>query len=222
MRIAFRLRLGLNPVASMPLWCACGEFLDRDPWHAMSCSRLKRRSITKRHDSVLQILCRFASSHGVLTQIEPNNYEGSRPDAELYFTEKRYHTDVSITHPGCPTYRPAAAKTALAAAGRRAKAKNKRYVEFSSSQGCGFTSFVCETYGGFHVDASKLLKSIVDEGASMDDALGPLHGGCSVSLIKQIISIDIQRGNAKIVRQWVAQKHASKVGGPSLHDLGLL
>ena len=61
--IVTRLRLGLPPLDDMPSTCAlCKEDISSSPWHALSCSKLKRKAVTRRHDRRCQLLCRFARS----------------------------------------------------------------------------------------------------------------------------------------------------------------
>jgi hypothetical protein len=68
--IALRLRLGLPPLphAVMPEFCVCGKEVVDDLWQSLSCPKIKRRSITQRHDKVVElVLARFTRSHAHIT-----------------------------------------------------------------------------------------------------------------------------------------------------------
>src|SRR4051794_2041083 len=59
----------------LPPKCFCGAALTDDPQHFLSCSMLKRRAMTVRHDSVVRLLRDFFHHAGALVHIEPRIYE---------------------------------------------------------------------------------------------------------------------------------------------------
>ena len=63
--IAVRLHTGLPPLPAscLPTCCAlCGTNIADDPWHALSCVKLRRLAVTTRHDAVVHFLTRYASA----------------------------------------------------------------------------------------------------------------------------------------------------------------
>ena len=91
-RVACRLRLGLPPHDHLPRYCSCGYSLEGDPTHFLSCKKLKRSAITQRHNMVLQRLSGLLQKAGGSVRIEPNWYDGKRPDALVLLTKASYWT----------------------------------------------------------------------------------------------------------------------------------
>ena len=116
-RVACRLRLGLPPQDNLPPTCACGSNLKSDPLHFLSCKRIKRSAVTQRHNMILQRLSHHLRQAGGSVYIEPNWFEGKRPDAQVNFSRGNIMIDASITS----------------------------LSSFSLSIGCGSTSGCCKT-----------------------------------------------------------------------------
>src|SRR3954466_10817737 len=74
-----------------------------DPQHFLSCSMLKRRAMTVRHDSVVRLLRDFFHHAGALVHIEPRIYETKRfrPDLDILLADTNIMIDVGI-EPVCP------------------------------------------------------------------------------------------------------------------------
>jgi len=100
--MASRLRLGMAPQDRLPVSCSCGVALAPDPHHFFSCKQ-KRSHLTQRHNLVLRCLAQLLSKAGGTVHIEPNWYEGVRPDAQVSFLLNSHMLDVSITHPSAPS-----------------------------------------------------------------------------------------------------------------------
>ena len=63
-------RLGLHPSDNMPRICACGTRLGDNPYHYHSCTFLRRRHVTIRHDMVLDLMKRLVRESGGLALVE--------------------------------------------------------------------------------------------------------------------------------------------------------
>ena len=88
-QIALRLRLGLAPCESLPPTCPlCRKDVTSNPWHALGCQALKRRSMTVRHDRAMQHLANFARSAGVLVSLSPKDLHSLVPDGEFFLSRE--------------------------------------------------------------------------------------------------------------------------------------
>jgi len=160
-RVACRLRLGLPPQDNLPPTCQCGLNLKSDPLHFLSCKRIKRSAVTQRHNMVLQRLSHLLQQAGGSVYIEPNWFEGKRPDAQVNFSRGNTMIDVSITHPSAPSLCRSAAARPLAAAKRRENLKECKYSSIARDEECQFVPFVMESYGSLGKQAFKFLKKSV-------------------------------------------------------------
>jgi len=102
--LALRLRLGLPPLDIMPPSCAlCDRDITNNPWHALGCQSLRRRSITVRHDRAMQLLVKYARSVGVLASLSPKDLSSLVPDGEFFLSRETVLVDLSGTHPLSPS-----------------------------------------------------------------------------------------------------------------------
>ena len=97
-QLVFRLRLGLPPLDSLPALCPlCNRDVSVNPWHALGCQSLKRRSITIRHDRAMLLLVKYARSLGILASLVPKDLHSLVPDGELFLTRESILVDLSGT-----------------------------------------------------------------------------------------------------------------------------
>jgi hypothetical protein len=94
--IGVKHRLGVPLMDDLPPKCFCGAALMDDPQHFLSCSMLKRRAMTVRHDSVVRLLRDFFHHAGALVHIEPRIYETKRfrPDLDILLADTNIMIDV--------------------------------------------------------------------------------------------------------------------------------
>ena len=74
------------------------------PWHALSCAKLKRKSITRRHDRCCQLLCRFARSNDCTAHVVQKDLAHLLPDGEIHMFYRTVDFDVSGVNPHTPSY----------------------------------------------------------------------------------------------------------------------
>ncbi len=215
--IALRLRIGLPSVAGhMPAVCHCGASLARDKWHAFSCPKIRRRTITVRHDKVTNLTGAFSRSNGVPVHIEVNDYDGCRPDAEFAFCNSRVLGDVSITHPLAPSILPHASR-ALGAAGLRAASKVSKFGPVAAADGATFVPLILETYGGMHSAFTDLLNRIEEEMSMVAGGNEPLIRACaaiSCASFRRTLAVTLQIWNAEAVAQWAGMMRNGGVVWP--------
>ena len=212
--IALRLRLGLRPYDTMPSHCACGASLDdvsdANCAHTLTCQRQRARSGLLRHNFVLKRLLAWCRRGDVLYQENPM-FDHAMPDAELYFSEKTHHVDVSITHPNALSYVKTASRARGSAAARREGNKENDHEYNAIQQGALFSSAVMETHGAFGKDLVALTATIVNhvnEAASAGDTAHQMLCG-----LRQELSVALQKGNAVVVQKTIAAaRHASATG----------
>ena len=76
---------------------------------------------------VLQRLSGLLQKAGAAVRIEPNWFDGKRPDAQVHFAHESILLDVSVIHPTAPSYFRRAAGSSLAASKRREQQKVSKY-----------------------------------------------------------------------------------------------
>ena len=139
-RVASRLRLGLPPQDQLPATCKCGANLRADPHHFLSCKYIKRAAATHRHTMILQKLSFVLQKAGAAVHIDPNWFEGKRPDAQVNCAHENVMIDVSVTHPSSPSLCQGAAGKHLSEAGIREKQKIAKYDRLAKIGGVSLCS----------------------------------------------------------------------------------
>ena len=207
MSLTLRHRLGLTPTDVMPMLCACGEVLAdvSNPYHFHSCTYHRRRTVTNRHDQLaklFQSLCRARAT----VLLEDHWRYHDRPDLEIFFNAGPNNghvlADVSIVCPCAPSYR-VRASTSLACAEYRAETKRNRYVDLANSMGADNQPLVFESLGGSSTSTRTVLARLFASYASQPSPEVPLK--VWANLVRQRISICLQRGNAFVDRAGITQ-----------------
>jgi hypothetical protein len=126
--------------------------LASDPSHFFSCTRLRRTAITQRHNQILHLLAKLVRMVGGATYIEPDWFDGKRPDLQAYFPDARYLLDVSVTHPSAPSYQRLSAFKILHAAVSREKRKDTKYGAMSLAEDSKFVPFLYWNLTGVWVE----------------------------------------------------------------------
>ena len=210
--IVTRLRLGLPPLDDMPETCPlCKEDVTATPWHALSCAKLKRKTVTQRHDHCCQLLCRFARSNDCTAHVVQKDLAHLLPDGEIHMFCRTVDFDVSGVNPHTPSYVDMAPGEAMT---RREKYKIGKYAAHSQQQGRAFIPFVLDVYGCLAPAALQLIKDIRDESLSSLGAPHPFRLSRSSFLAE--LSRAWQFDNARIVVQWMTLVRSYGTRLPSL------
>ena len=204
--IVTRLRLGLPPLDDMPDACVlCKEDISSSPWHALSCAKLKRKTVTRRHDRCCQLLCRFARSNDCTAHVVQKDLAHLLPDGEIHMFCRTVEFDVSGVNPHTPSYVDMAPGAAMR---QREMYKIAKYGAHSLQEGRTFVPFVLDTYGCLAPAALQLIKDIRDEAlSSLGGAPSPFRLSRSFFLAE--LSRAWQFDNARIVVQWMTLVRAA-------------
>ena len=168
-----RLFIGLAPAGDAPTACPLCDMLlvptannpnrAPQPWHALTCVNLRRGVITQRHNAAMNVLCKFARSHGVLCRLEPKDDSSLVPDGEFHLPRSTVLVDVSGTHPHCASYRVKAIRDPGSAVVGRETTKHTKYDAYATSARAGFVPFVLDTYGRLGKEALAFIDLIISE-----------------------------------------------------------
>ena len=202
--IGVKHRLGVPLMDDLPHKCFCGAALMDDPQHFLSCSMLKRRAMTVRHDSVVRLLRDFFHHAGALVHIEPRIYETKRfrPDLDILLADTNIMIDVGITNPCAPSR---TSTTALAAATTMEKAKVVEYKKFAEERGAKFFPFIIETLGAYGKETAKVLKVLAKAVFNSNiDSPSDYLVQCN-----RVVAVAVQRGNALVARQGAVLSRAA-------------
>jgi hypothetical protein len=201
--IGVKHRLGVPLMDGLPPKCFCDAALKDDPQHFLSCSLLKRRAMTVRHDSVVRLLRDFFHYAGALVHIEPRIYETKRfrPDLDILLADTNIMIDVGITNPCAPSR---TSTTALAAATTMEKAKVVEYKKFAE-RGAKFYPFILETLGAYGKETAHVLKVLAKAVFNSNiDAPRDYLVQCN-----RVLAVAVQRGNALVARQGAVLSRAA-------------
>jgi hypothetical protein len=101
--LSTRQSLGLKPLDILPSVCpACKKQMENSVDHHLTCKRFSSKQAIDRHNQIVKILINHSSRAGILTELEPSNFDpnsGLLPDVKLIINDKTYFIDVSIIHP---------------------------------------------------------------------------------------------------------------------------
>ena len=148
MGLASRIRLGLPPLDNLPVSCVCGQVLDDDPDHFLSCQNLRRSAVTSRHDSIVRLLAKHLRRASALVH-EEQRFPGERklrPDLDVFFSDEYLLVDVVVTHPAAPSRKSI---KPLAAAGDWERRKVNKYESLAAVHGAKVFGFSLESIGAW-------------------------------------------------------------------------
>ena len=199
---AARLRLGVPvPVVSSQCdACKAPDIYSTDSWHSLTCVSRSGALITRRHNSVLDVVARHCKLIDVAVTINPageSDVDDRRADIEVYLPDRTIVGDVTVSHPSTKTWRHKVAKSGAHVVGdAREAAKNSLYQAMAAQHDKEFQAIVLYTYGGLHASAKAFLHAICD---SLDPALCLLSHAEFKAELHAHIAIAVQRGNAAIM-----------------------
>jgi hypothetical protein len=199
---AARLRLGMPaPVVSSQCdACKAPNIYTTDSWHALTCVSRSGALITRRHNSVLDVVAKYCKLIDVAVTINPageSDVDERRADIEVYLPDRTIVGDVTVSHPSTKTWRNKVAKSGVHVVGdAREAAKTSKYQAMAAQHDKQFHAIVLYTYGGLHSSAKTFLAAICD---ALDPALCLLSYAEFKAELHAHIAIAVQRGNAAIM-----------------------
>jgi hypothetical protein len=199
--IAWRLRVGLPPIANAPIFCVCGGNLHEHPDHALCCEKLKKTLAYARHNMVRDAVSKVFSSVGCYTDSRCNGFEfsdGKTLDLAIFYSDQALALDVQIP---CPTA-GSHVEVAQSAGGAGAKSENGKKAKYEAEVNAWdgnleFSPFIIESFGAFGATAEYVCK--LAGHAAAEHSTG-WRTGEAVAACVAAASIAMHRGNAMMVR----------------------
>ena len=203
------MRLGLVRSAyPLPAACTlCGEDMQLDPLHYLSCRFLKEEVRALRHDPLCLALKNWSARLGGYCVLEPRNREvpgSKRYDGRVVIGRKRLAFDVSIIHPLAKSHLQEAAKGPLGAAKKRETEKENKHQPQQQGQqqgarnGVDFYPFVLESYGGLGDKAARFLKELLDASRQVHHVWDP-QGRLALTIWREL-AVTLAIGNNAVVQ----------------------
>ena len=193
LRVAIALRVGAE--VCQPHQCRCGSPADSLGHHALTCRLSAGRH--PRHTALNDVVKRALQSVGVPSLLEPNGIDrgdGKRPDGMTLFpyTEgKSLVWDATCVNTYAPSYLPATAVTAGAAASDAEQKKMRKYHGLTGRFQVQPVAF--ETSGACGPATSRFVRQL---GARLVSATGDAR---EPSWLRQRLGLAVIRGNAASV-----------------------
>ena len=193
LRIAICLRLGLKVYAEHN--CSCGKVVDQYGLHGFCCKRNNGKTI--RHAALNTLIHREFGKCDVPCALEPNNLtsaSGLRPDGITITPRKRGRQlvwDFTCTHTLSASNMKSTGGAPHKAAELAERKKSQKYSSFEPQY--IFTPIAIESLGPYGPSALALINELGRRQALKFDTK------VANSYLRQRISIEIQRGNAKCV-----------------------
>lgn len=201
MRLATRIRLGVQLFDGKPYDCICGEANGKagaDPLHALSCIKIRRTEVNVRHNNVAQKLYQAAVRAGCIVQKETQSWDSQeRVDLEIITPAgERLIIDVTVVQPTAPSFsraRDGPHNTTLFAANFASKQKCAKYSDMTKQQEAEFIAAAAEIFGGLTPATLALAKRICN--FATRTSCPWTHKELYANLISAI-AVAIQIGNA--------------------------
>ena len=212
---AVRHSLGLPPAPDIKGcgWCGVWGALDHD--HAHFCHKLKRRSITWRHDRIVHLVAAlFAAARLPLIVERSCRLDGLprlRPDVELfdYITNELLFGDVTVPHPATPSAlkKCKVPATLLKRCLRSAyKEKIRTYKKLCEADKARMMPLVIDCYGRMDPAFRAFLERAVSAAVEhrLCDGDPTARARYTRALLVQI-SVELQKGNARMSIQFLSR-----------------
>lgn len=189
-RIAIGLRLGTSVCESH--LCICGEMVDRNGLHGLSCKKMKGKYI--RHTDINKLFGMAFSAAGFPSLLEPyglSRRDGKRPDGLTsipWSNGRSLIWDVTVVDTVAATYLNSTSANSGAAADQAERDKHNDYIALKDQY--HFTPLAFETFGSVGPETDQFLKKL---GKLMKRSTGEPR---SLDFLLQRLSVAIQRGNA--------------------------
>jgi hypothetical protein len=179
-----RLRLGLPPsdlLRDSHCCCAKQSLFSVDPAHFHLCTQLRGTAITSRHNALVKLVGKLATSIQCTVEYEPKSHLQSEQeeskalkDNPKQCLDRRHgdllisavghlgYVDVTVTHPASDAKSRHATATAirtpLNAASASERRKMNRYADLAHRNGYDLIPFALETFGAFGKKAEAYIK----------------------------------------------------------------
>jgi hypothetical protein len=198
-------RLGLPPYLdshgrTTPARCVCGRDIDVNPQHFLDCQRLKRRSVLRRHNGVLEALQHLAKSTLQSARLEPtlvsDEHERDQPDMVVIGVCRMSYVDVAIVDPGAPSHASGKPESVIR---EKENEKVKRY-DAHNNELTSVVPFVLSAAGRFGTEALRFIETM-----ATDAVLPPHEVRAWVHRAMRVVAVALQQGNAAILREGCAE-----------------
>lgn len=159
-RIAVALRLGNNICEPHP--CICGEMVNRNGLHALSCNKTKGKYY--RHTDINKLFGMAFTAASCPNDLEPyglSRRNGKRPDGLTSFPWKNGKFliwDVTIVDTVAATYLNSTSTASGAAADQAERNKHNEYIDLKNQY--HFTPLAFETFGSIGPETEAFLKQL--------------------------------------------------------------
>ena len=199
---AARLRLGMpvDVVSNDCDACSRANMYTADSWHSLTCLSRSGPLITRRHNSVLEVVAKYCKMIDVAVLLNPpgdSQEDDRKADIEVYLPDRTIVGDVTVSHPTAKSWRKKISKHGIHVLGdEREAGKVGQYRAMAEQCDKEFQAIVMHTYGGLHQSAVTFLNAICN---SLDPALCLLTRAEFKAELRAHIAIALQRGNAAIM-----------------------
>ena len=157
--------------------------------------------VTTRHDSAMQLVCRYARSCGVLASVEPREVGSLIPDGEFHFSSFTFLVDLSGVHPLAPSHLVASPNPGQAMESR-ANTKETKYQAHADERGCLFVPLIIDAFGRLHPQFLSFIDRIEEQALAWGSAASPSRMTRERFLAD--LSSSWQRDNARIILQFAS------------------
>ena len=167
--------------------------LDTDPWHWLTCAKITKGELSRRHDAVVDAISRVAGQVGAHVRAEAKGldpHSKKRPDLHIVFPGRMLLADVAVSH----RLTPAAVTARITAAKSKQNLKKAKYSGVASRLGAELLNMSVDTSGGMASEGLQLIQAISDEGERW--SAGTWTSANITRHLTGAIATAVQRGNA--------------------------
>ena len=122
------------------------DIYSTDSWHALTCVTRSGPLITRRHNSVPEVVAKYCKLIDVAVALNPageSDLDERRADIEVYLPGRTIVGDVTVSHPSVKTWRARVARSGVHIVGdKREAAKMKVYQEMAELHDKEFQAIV--------------------------------------------------------------------------------
>ena len=212
--MALRLRLGMPPTDSMPDRCACGYDMEKDHNHFLNCPRMRGSVTTRQHHRLVRTRAHYLTLAGYFISLEltMRSKQGRRyrPDTIAWSGQHSHMSDATRVNATAPSHIAAAQKAGRVvkqAEDRKTRDYDNKVMQLSYDCPGPFFPIGYEVHGTWGKGAEEALNNLRAGAKSFlsERAANKLADRCRDS-----ISIEIQRGNARLQRVGLDKARSSK------------
>jgi hypothetical protein len=220
-RHAVLFYMGIAPDSRLKK-CSCGKYDFRtdttdphfDDTHFQSCTKMKRKAITTRHDMISTTITNICRHYGVTAITEVTSMSDGfvrlRPDGAQWFPDQLTLTDTTIRHVNTPT-NVTNKITNCNILKHATTQKHKKYDELAKNEDATFFALAMLSYGSMSKEFSNFIRFMAS--AFIDTTPPGTVSMTKKELIKQItteITVSLMKGHAMIRTQGILQSMAKQ------------